>query len=113
METSYTSKYTGAEIDRRLGLVAEKSNLSKLVTSTLLAASWSSDALYSLPVSGVTETSINEILPAVDITTEQLEALQAANLMDNGQNINTIKLKAYGTVPTIDIPIRVIVRGDM
>lgn len=87
---------------------AEKASI---VTATLAANGWSNGA-YILTVSGVTATSNQEILPAVDITAEQLEALQAANIQDGGQAAGNITLKAYGDVPTIDIPIRVIKRGD-
>ena len=82
-----------------------------IVTATLAANGWSNGA-YILTVSGVTTTSNQEILPAVDITAGQLEALQAANIQDGGQAAGNITLKAYGDVPTIDIPIRVIKRGD-
>lgn len=84
---------------------------STIATATLAANGWSNGA-YILTVSGVTATSNQEILPAVDITAEQLEALQGANIQDGGQAAGNITLKAYGDVPTIDIPIRVIKRGD-
>ena len=84
---------------------------ASIVTATLAANGWSNGA-YILTVSGVTATSNQELLPAVDITAEQLEALQAANIQDGGQAAGNITLKAYGDVPTIDIPIRVIKRGD-
>lgn len=88
---------------------------SETVTATLLAASWTGDAApysYTLTVSGVTATSNQELLPALNITAEQLEALQSANIQDGGQAANTMTLKAYGDKPTIDLPIRVIKRGD-
>lgn len=85
--------------------------LATIVTATLAANGWA-DGVYILTVSGVTTTSNQEILPAVNITAEQLEALQAANIQDGGQAAGNITLKAYGDVPTIDIPIRVIKRGD-
>ena len=84
---------------------------ASIVTATLAANGWA-DGVYILTVSGVTATSNQEILPAVDITAEQLEALQGANIQDGGQAAGNITLKAYGDVPTIDIPIRVIKRGD-
>ena len=84
---------------------------SSVVAATLAAASWA-DGAYTLAVSGVTATSNQEILPAVDITQEQLEALQAANIQDGGQSSGKITLKAFGDVPTVDISIRVILRGD-
>lgn len=87
------------------------STVSTTVTATLAASSWSGGN-YTLSVTGVTATSNQEILPATSITAEQLKALQGANIQDGGQSAGKIILKAFGTVPTINIPIRVIVRGD-
>jgi hypothetical protein len=93
------------------GKVANKADKANAVSATLSAGSWS-DGSYVLTVSGVTATSNQEILPALNITAEQLEALQSANIQDGGQANGSVTLKAFGDVPTIDIPIRVIVRGD-
>ena len=85
------------------------------VAATLLAASWTgSEApfVYTLAIAGVTATSYQELLPAVNITAEQLKALQAANITDGGQAAGSMTLKAYGKVPTVDIPIRVIKEGE-
>ena len=85
------------------------------VTATLSASSWTGDSApytYTLEVADVTNISNQELLPALNITEEQLTALQAANIQDGGQSAYTIVLKAFGDKPTIDIPIRVIVRGD-
>ena len=88
-----------------------KAAKSNIVTATLAAGGWA-DNVYVLTMDGITTTSNQEILPAVDITDEELAALQAANIQDGGQTAGNITLKAYGDVPTIDIPIRVIKRGD-
>lgn len=88
---------------------------SETVTATLLAASWtgtSAPYTYTLAVTGVTANSNQELLPALTITSEQLTALQAANIQDGGQAENSVTLTAFGDKPTIDLPIRVIVRGD-
>lgn len=85
------------------------------VTATLLASGWTgSEApfVYTLAIAGVTDTSYQELLPAVNITAEQLKALQAANITDGGQASGSMTLKAYGKVPTVDIPIRVIKEGE-
>lgn len=92
--------------------ISTKANKSTIVDTTLIATTWSSNS-YDLVVSGVTATSVQEILPALSITDSQLEALQGANLVDGGQDIDTITLIARGDVPTVNIPIRVILRGDM
>lgn len=97
-----------------INAVAGKATDKKL-SLTLLAANWTGDAApysYALTVSGVTATSNQEILPALNITAEQLETLQGANIQDGGQAANSMTLKAYGDKPTIDLPIRVIKRGD-
>lgn len=80
-------------------------------TATLAAASWSGNT-YTLALSGITAKSNQEILPGLNITAEQLEALQGANIQDGGQASGSMTLKAFGDVPTIDIPIRVVLRGD-
>ena len=88
---------------------------SETVTATLLAASWTGSSApytYTLAVNGVTANSNQELLPALTITEEQLTALQAANIQDGGQAANSVTLTAFGDKPTIDLPIRVIVRGD-
>lgn len=89
-----------------------KASKSTIVDATLLSSSWVGNE-YELSVEGVTETSIQELLPSLSITEDELSALQSANIIDNGQEENIIKLKAIGDVPTSNIPIRVIVRGDM
>lgn len=92
-----------------------KANKSIDITATLLASGWMGENapyIYNLSVTGVTATSNQEFLPALGITTEQLEALQGANIQDNDQYEGTVSLKAFGTQPTIDLPIRIILRGD-
>lgn len=85
------------------------------VTATLLASGWTgSEApfVYTLAIAGVTATSYQELVPAVNITAEQLKALQAANITDAGQAAGSMTLKAYGKKPAVDIPIRVIKEGE-
>lgn len=98
-----------------LTILDEAATLSNIKTATLSASSWTGDSApytYTLAVNGVTATSNQELLPALNITEEQLTALQAANIQDGGQAANSVTLTAFGDKPTIDLPIRVIVRGD-
>lgn len=92
-----------------------KALTSKIVSTTLFAANWvgsTAPYTYTLTVSGVTSNSNQEILPAANITWNQLIGLQSTNMIDGGQATNTIILKATKNKPTVDIPIRVILRGD-
>ena len=102
------------------GIAANKeaiaSNTAKLVTTskniTLAASGWSNGS-YTISDSLITATSNQEIIPAIGITADQLKALQKAMLVDGGQAVGSLTLTALGTVPTIDIPIRVIFRGTI
>ena len=89
---------------------------STIIDGTLIASNWvgtTAPFTYSLDVEGVTATSNQEVLPAVGISTEQLEALQGANIVDGGQGEGYMVLVAHGDKPTIDIPIRIVLRGDI
>lgn len=79
---------------------------------TLTAASWSNSS-YTISDSLITASSNQEIIPATNITADQMKALQKANIIDSGQSAGSLTLKALGTIPTIDIPIRVIFRGTI
>ena len=85
-------------------------NVSTTKSYTLSASSWSSGT-YTISDSLITASSNQEILPAIGITTDQMKALQKAMITDAGQTSGSLTIKAMGTVPTIDIPIRVIFRG--
>ena len=92
-----------------------KAKKSSTVSATLAAASWtgtSAPYTYTLAVTGVTTTSNQELIPATTITSAQLTALQKANIQDYSQAANSITVYSWGTKPTIDIPVRVIVRDD-
>ena len=85
---------------------------STVVDVTLASGSWS-NGQYTISGLGekVTATTFQEIAPAINITADQLKAFQKANIQDGGQGAGYIVLKAFGTVPTVNIPIRVICRG--
>lgn len=106
---------SGFALDARQGKILRDMIVGEENEVTLLAASWTGSAApysYTLAVDGVTATSTNDLNPSLSITAEQLEALQLANIIDGGQSSGTITLRAYGTKPSIDIPIRVHVKGE-
>ena len=84
------------------------------VSVTLLASGWDTSGdwpKYTLSLTGITADSNQEYLPPVNPSTEVVEALQAALFQDGGQAAGVAYILAYGEVPTIDLPIRVILRG--
>lgn len=106
-----TNDYTTAEKEK-LANAAEKSTLYE---RTLTAVGWSADTppTQTVSIPKGTATSVNELLPGCPITDEQLAAYQAANLQDGGQAAGSATYQCRGEMPTIDIPVRIIVRGDM
>lgn len=81
---------------------------------TLASASWTGTAApytYTISNSAITTTSTQELMPATDITADQLTALQNANIIDGGQAAGSMTLKAFGEKPSVDIPVRIIVKG--
>lgn len=96
-------------------LDSDKASKPLIVNTSLLATAWvGSSAPYTLDltVSGVTATSIQEIALASGVTSAQLDAFSNAKIIDNGQATDTISFKAYGTKPTIDIPLTVLKLGE-
>lgn len=89
---------------------------SSIVNATLSAAYWTGTEApftYTLSLAGVTDTSVQELLLRTDATAEVVEVAQAANIQDGGQSTNTVIYKAWGDKPEIDIPVRIIKRGDL
>lgn len=98
---------------------ASKEYVDSIVTGTTLSvtlasASWTGTAApytYTISNSAITATSTQELMPATDITADQLTALQNANIIDGGQAAGSMTLKAFGEKPSVDIPVRIIVKG--
>lgn len=81
---------------------------SKTVDVILANGSWS-NALYTISNALIKEDSIVTLTYPPTITDEQYEALANANIRSAGQNTGSIVLRALGTVPSIAIPIQIII----
>lgn len=84
---------------------------------TLAAASWTGSEApfsYAVTISGhANTTDLVELIAGDAMTTEQITALQAANIVKaEWTNNTTLTLYAYGTKPAIDAPVTIIVRKD-
>ena len=66
---------------------------------------------YTIEDTLITATSNQEVIPALNVTQAQMKAWAKAMVVDNGQATGEMYLKALGTVPSVDIPVRVIFRG--
>ena len=82
---------------------------------TLGAANWTGSGPFTITVNvtGATTTNNIEVLIPGTATDTQVEAWMNACIVNGTQASGSITLKAYGEKPEIDIPIEVIVRGDI
>jgi hypothetical protein len=93
-----------------------KANRPIEYTFTLLSNGWSGTEApytYTFTINNITADTVIEWLPAVDITTEQLQMLQDANIVDGGNSANSVVLKAWGNKPLIDLPVRYYISSEV
>ena len=80
------------------------------VTATLRASGWNANAkTQTVSVAGVTATANGSLRIAQSATDEQFTAWGAAQPRVTAQAAGTLTVKAAGTVPTIDIPVEVLI----
>lgn len=105
------------EIDKKIdGLDISTSKKSTKVDAIITATGWGGSAVpytYNLKVAGATATNVIEVISKSDITAEQVSAFMDAIITPAGQSAGNIALKAWGGKPAIDLPVTVIVRGDL
>ena len=85
---------------------------SKTVPATLFASNWtgaSAPYTYTLAVTDVTVSSNGSLRIAQSATDEQFAVWSAAQPRVTAQAAGTLTVKATGTVPTIDIPVEVLI----
>lgn len=95
--------------------ILTSAGLSTKVNTTLSASGWSAAKKYTLSNSNITATSAVELLPRENngITQAQMEALSGAMIVGGTQAAGSIQLVALGDVPTVDIPVTIIIRRDL
>lgn len=83
---------------------------SMSVSATLTAAGWDADAkTQTVSVAGVTATANGSLRIAQSATDDQFTAWGAAQPRVTAQADGSITVKLAGTVPTIDIPVEVLI----
>lgn len=99
---------TNSYLEGNFSKVSHKKNV------TLLASSWSNKR-YTLADEFITSTNIIELLPRENngITYDQLMELGNAMIIGGTQSTGSLELVAMGTTPSNDIPITIIIRGDL
>jgi hypothetical protein len=93
-----------------------KANRPVQYTLLLVSNGWTGTEApynYTFAIQGITADTIIEWLPGDDITIEQLQMLQDANIVDGGNSANTVVLKAWGNKPLIDIPVKYYISSEV
>lgn len=101
------------KIDELLGGSGDGSSKSIVVEDTIEAARWGTNLYTWQNENIISAEQIIELLPSTEITAEQLEALQTANIVGVAQEVGNVTFKAYGDIPKIDIPVIFVLRGDV
>lgn len=118
VNSAITSKgyQTASQVESAItskGYITEADISSEETTITIAASAWS-NGVYTHNDSRITATSNQEyLMPLADGTNAtMLETIRAAMIEDAGQSAGKALLRATGTVPTTQIQLRVIFRGE-
>ena len=86
---------------------------STALSLTATSAGWSNATppTQTITATGVTATNNIAVGEGASMTSAQRTAMQSAQLSCTAQGANSITLTCYGTKPTIDLPITVVVFG--
>lgn len=84
--------------------------VGKSIAATLSASGWSGNK-QTVSVAGMTAFAEADVGLAMSANAEQVTAAAGAMLLATAQAQNSITITAFGTAPTVDIPIMVRVRG--
>lgn len=103
---------TAADADKLDGKDSSEFGLkSNTFNYVLEAANWNKN-IYTITIQGVTPTTNIEVCPSPTITEDEYNAMCSACILGGEQYDGSITLVAWGEVPTIDLNIVIIVRGD-
>lgn len=83
---------------------------------TLTASLWvgvSAPFTYTIQHVAITDFNNVEVIPGDAINADQVKALGKLSIVNGVQSNGKIVLRAFGKKPTVNIPIKLIVRGGM
>lgn len=91
------------------------SGKSVKLSLTILASDWTGSSVpytNTIAVTGATTDNNIEIVLPDTVTQEEITAYMSALILNGSQTEDAVTLNCWGTVPEIDLPVVVIVRGD-
>lgn len=114
VDVSYDNSLSGLTATNVQDAITELASMQTVITTTektvtLLASNWNNSA-YQLSDPAITSTSDIYINVPDGITKSQYDALAYANIISVGQTNGYVILSALRTVPTIDVPVRLVIK---
>lgn len=109
----YNIAIFNANMDTVDSTLGNKANKSQIVAVTLLETGWSASAPYTqtLEILGLAADSKGTVSLASTATLAQVEVAAAAKLLITAQAAVEITITAFGTKPSTDLPIQVLIVG--
>lgn len=110
----YDNSYSGLQSDNVQDAIDElksmqKDFITKEHTVWLYANNWA-NGIYTIHDSDILSNSDVYITIPSDVTQEQYDAIAYANLIPGGQGVGYVILSALKDVPTIDVPVTLVIK---
>lgn len=99
--------------DKLTDELASRAAESSVLNLTAAAGAWTSATPPTQTISATGVTASNNIIVGIGsgATSEQLDAAAAAKILCTAQGTNSITLTCYGTEPSVNIPLTVLILG--
>ena len=115
VDVSYNNSLSGLTSTNVQDAITELAGMATTIntytkTVTLSAANWSTNN-YTINDSDIKADSDIYLNVPSNVTQQQYDALAYANIVPVSQTAGNVYIKALGTVPTIDIPIEMVIRN--
>ena len=120
VNSAITSKgyQTASQVESAItskGYITEADIASQTTTITIAASAWSADGKYTVSDNRITATSNQEFCFPVyngEEDDEMFDAIEAAKIRNGGQSNGSAILWCQGDIPTIQIKLDIIFRGE-
>lgn len=111
--TSTTTAATPKNVKAAYDLANGKASPSSSLSLSAAAGSWTSATPQTQTITATGVTASNNIIVSIasTATSEQIDAAASAKLLCTAQASNSITMTCYGTKPTVNIPLQVVILG--
>ncbi len=100
-----------AALQGRAEALSGKADPARTLKGTLLASAWGEDGTQTVALTGLAAGAKGILGLGDALTDAQAQAALGAQLVKTAQAAGSVTIKAFGTVPEVDIPIQVLIVG--